>query len=247
MKSKGLNTFVKVLLVFLVILLFFEIFNDLIKAILLFAGLFFTFVPQKISKNNSTFIIAIGIMMLVVSLFSTISAWILAIILFVFLLGENQPLLNTVRESLFETSKNLKENEFVTVKFKDEVKEKVNKKRTTWLGGERKDSDIYEWEDINYTKLAGTTVMDLGNTIVPKGENIIMIRKGFGDVKILVPDEVAVSLNLNVFIGKIKIGEDKLTVNNETIQWRSKRFDDTSRQIKIVSSVLLGKIEVIFI
>jgi len=247
MKSRGLNTFVKALLTFLVILLFFEIFNNLTNTILLFAGLFFIFVPQKIAKNHSTVIIVIGVMMLVVSLFSTISAWLLAIILFIFLLGENQPLLNTVRESLFESSNNLKENEFVTVKFKNDVREKVNKKRTKWFGGERKDSDIYEWEDINYTKLAGTTVIDLGNTIVPKRENVIMIRKGFGDVKILVPEEVAVSLNLNVFIGKIKIGENELTANNETIKWRSRRFDDTSRQIKIVSSVLLGKVEVVFI
>lgn len=247
MKSRSLNTFVKVLLIFLVILLFFEIFNNLMSVILLFAGLFCIFMPQKVSKNNSTVIIVLGAMMLIVSLFSTISAWLLAIILLIFLLGENQPLFNTVRESLFERKNKLTTNEFVTVRFKDKVEETVNKKRTKWFGGERNDSDIYEWEDINYTKLAGTSVIDLGNTIVPKRENIVMIRKGFGDIKILVPEEVAVSLNLSVFIGKIKIGEDELTVNNETVKWQSKRFEKTSRRIKIVSSVFLGEIEVVFI
>ena len=74
-----------------------------------------------------------------------------------------------------------------------------------------------------------------------------MIRKGLGDTKLLIPEEVGVSLDLSVLLGKVKIGNDHLDLKNETLKWQSATYPESSRKIKIVLNALIGEVEVIFI
>lgn len=55
-----------------------------------------------------------------------------------------------------------------------------------WIGNQRIGSNVYEWDDINFTIISGDTIIDLGNTLLPKTDNVIMIRKGFGRTRVLV-------------------------------------------------------------
>ena len=46
------------------------------------------------------------------------------------------------------------------------------------FANERIGNNIYEWDDINIDLISGDTIIDLGNTLLPKEDNIIIIRKG---------------------------------------------------------------------
>lgn len=188
-----------------------------------------------------------GAMMVVLALLSTRPSWVILCIVVIFKVGENQQLFNTVKEPLFKKEANWREKEFISVRFRENQEETVKKIRRKWFNNDTFGDEVYEWEDVNITKMAGDTVVDLGNTILPKENNIVMIRKGFGDTKLLVPEEVAVSLDLSVLLGKVKIGDEELVLKNETLKWKSSRYGDSSRKIKLISNVLFGEIEVIFI
>src|SRR5699024_5235272 len=100
---------------------------------------------------------------------------------------------------------------------------------------------------INFTKLIGNTIFDLGNTLLPKDNNIILIRKGIGKTKIIVPEGIAISLNISMLIGKVRIGNEEIDLKNETFHWYTDNYQENNRKIKLVSNVLIGEVEVVFL
>ncbi|MGC3124522.1 cell wall-active antibiotics response protein LiaF, partial [Enterococcus faecalis] len=74
---------------------------------------------------------------------------------------------------------------------------------------ERIGNNIYESDDINIDLISGDTIIDLGNTLLPKVDNIIIIRKGFGRTRILVPLGVAFLLEHSTFYGTVRFEEEK--------------------------------------
>lgn len=237
----------KIIMGLLAIWMLYELVTDWWWVMVCIGGLSLIIGSFIVKTKNEDITLLIGVLMVLFSLLSTTAIWIILASIVVFKVGENQKLFNTVKEPLFKKEAEWREKEFISVRFKENKDETVKKNRRKWFNNDTFGDEIYEWEDVNITKVAGDTVVDLGNTILPKESNIVMIRKGFGDTKLLVPEEVAVSLDLSVLLGKVKIGEEELALKNETLKWRSGRYEHSSRKIKLVSNVLFGEIEVIFI
>ena len=43
-----------------------------------------------------------------------------------------------------------------------------HKTKQQWIGNERIGNQVYEWDDINIDIFSGDTIIDLGNTLLPK-------------------------------------------------------------------------------
>jgi lia operon protein LiaF len=114
-----------------------------------------------------------------------------------------------------------------------------------WFGSKSYGSDTYEWDDINIINLVGDTIIDLGNTLLPKEDSVILIRKGAGRTRILVPMDVGVVFEHATLAGTAKFEGQEYKLSNETLKVYSKEYEESSRRLRIVSSTLLGEIEVI--
>lgn len=248
MRKENIENIVLIFLMMIsVVFILLEIVNNVSSTGLFLGGLAIIILSKKLAKQSLKEYVIIGSIMIILALIQTVSAWITLVLLIVIIAGKNQHLFNTVKDALLKHDHSIIDNEFISIKLNQYKERPIKRIRKNWIGEEKKDTDIYEWEDINYTKLAGDSVIDLGNTIIPKGDNVILIRKAIGNVKILVPEEVAVSLDVSVFLGKIGIGEDELMSNNEVIKYRSDHYDDSSRRLKVVTNVILGNVEVVFL
>lgn len=241
------NRLFNVLMGLLGIWMLYEIIDSWFLIACLTGGVFTVLFANQYAGEKKEVPVIFGVVLILIAILSTSAIWIIMIIAVIFKVGQNQKLFNTVRGPLMKKEDGWREREFVAVKFSKNREETAKKIRRKWFGDDTYGREIYEWEDVNFSKIAGDTVIDLGNTILPKEHNIVLIRKGFGDTKLLVPDEVAVSLDLSVFLGKVKIGEEELDLKNETLKWRSSRYENSSRKIKLVTSVFFGEIEVVFI
>lgn len=217
--------------------------------VLFLLGLFLMIFPDKLLKKNhkQENLFWLGLILFVLSIFFTSAAWVILIVLLIFKVGEDHKMFKTIKDPLTKKQPKWREKDYVSFQFKEEQEETVKLSRKKWFGDDSIGYDIYEWDDINFSKAMGDTVIDLGNTILPKKENIVMIRKGLGDTKLLIPEEVGVSLDLSVLLGKVKIGNDHLDLKNETLKWQSATYPESSRKIKIVLNALIGEVEVIFI
>lgn len=236
-----------ILIMILILLFAIELFSSRTSFILIILGILLIALHDRVSSRRPEIPLVIGGVSLLFGLLSTKMIWILIILVLVIFVSQNPELLSILKEGL-QKKASWKNDEFVLVRFREgrESLAKVQKHR--WFGDDRLTQEkIYAWEDVNYTKIYGNSVIDLSNTVLPKGENIVIIRQGIGTVKILVPKEVTISLNVSSLMGKLSVGEDELFLRNESVIWQSEKFQPTSRKIKLAINILFGQVQVIFL
>lgn len=138
-----------------------------------------------------------------------------------------------------------KKKQMIIVEVSESEAKNGRRFRRPWIGNERIGSNIYEWDDINFSIISGDTIIDLGNTLLPKEDNVIMVRKGFGRTRILIPFGIGIMLEHSSLRGQAIFEGQRYVLRNESIKLYSDDFDENQRRIKIVTSTLMGEIEVI--
>lgn len=238
----------KIILGILALLMFYESFSDSFTLLLMTIGIVSLFLRNSMGEKNENTLLIIGVSSLGLALLFSRFILIFLILLIIFLIGQFPEFYQIARKGLKKQRDVFKSSEFIMVKFDEVKKDTAKLERNQWFGNDdRTTDDIYSWSDINFTKLIGNTIFDLGNTILPKDQNIIIVRKGFGNTKILVPEEVSISLDVSILAGGLIIGEEEISMKNETFKWQSERYETNARKIKLVANVLVGEVEVVFL
>ncbi len=175
--------------------------------------------------------------------------FLITLILMILYFTNNHPELSELFKDVFSEKSNKKgNNDFIIVDF-DQTPHVPNKiKKNKWFGNDEQSLEsIYSWEDLNYTKLIGNSIFDLANTLLPREQNVILIQQGIGNVKILIPEGTAVSIDFSGLVGKFTLNHSEYHILNENYKWYSENYLIQERKIKIVVSILIGELEVIFL
>lgn len=243
------KTFYKVIMILLSVWLLYEIVHSSLLVTIMVLALIFLFLyktsPKQSNKRSGYLWWSIGLF-LAAFLFTT-AFWAILVIFLLVELNSDQKLLETIRDPLFRKEQYWRDKEFISVEWEEKDDKEMRMYRNNWFGDDNLGNDVFEWQDKNYQKIMGDTFYDLGNTILPKKENTLLIRKGFGDTKILIPRDIAVSVDVSVALGKVIIDDEEFDLKNETIKWRSKNYNTVQRKIKIVSSTIIGEVEVVYL
>ncbi|MBC1921047.1 Predicted membrane protein [Listeria grayi] len=207
------------------------------QLLLFFAvGIFFLFMSRKInitSKQEKSYII-IAIFFLLISVLVTttfkISLVIVGIFAIIYYINRKRApqllMLQTKEPGERQTGK----EHFV---------------KNQWFGNQRMLDVVYEWDDINIHTGIGDTIIDLGNTVLPTGESIIMIRSISGKIRLLVPFDLGVCIEHSAVFGHLQYEKQYMTMQNNTVKYYSDNYNDAVRKVKITTSVLFGDLEVI--
>ncbi len=128
-------------------------------------------------------------------------------------------------------------------------KEPILRKETLFanqLFGQQKTPEHgYEWRDINIQAGIGDTIIDLSYTVLPRGETVMFIRNVIGNIRILVPYDIEISVNHSVIVGSSEILEFAETkLFNQSVQVQTPGFDHADQRIKIFTSLFIGDLEV---
>ncbi|MCF6139233.1 cell wall-active antibiotics response protein LiaF [Pseudalkalibacillus berkeleyi] len=117
--------------------------------------------------------------------------------------------------------------------------------KNTIYGRQTTSDQVYEWQDVNIQCGIGDTVIDLANTVLPKGESVIVIRSFIGNVKILVPYEMDVSVSHSVIAGTGSVlGYNEPKMVNQTVSFQTEGYDRAQQKVKIITSMIVGDLEV---
>jgi lia operon protein LiaF len=113
------------------------------------------------------------------------------------------------------------------------------------IGRQSTPQAIYEWEDVNVQGFVGDMVIDLSQTVFPKGEALIFVRHLLGNVQVLVPYDMEVSVHVSVVVGTVDIFQMvNERVVNESIIFQTADYPEVEQKIKIVTSMVAGHVEV---
>ena len=114
-----------------------------------------------------------------------------------------------------------------------------------WVGKQRTHEHVYEWNDVNIQAGFGETVIDLSYTVLPKGESIIMIRNIVGNIQVLVPYELEVSIQHSSMFGSATIFDyEEPGLFNKVLSYKTNGYEEASEKVKLVTSMFAGDLEV---
>ena len=140
-----------------------------------------------------------------------------------------------------------KKNRLALIRFQEDKLE-VKPSRNQWIGASThdNDSDFYAFDDINIIRLTGSDTIDLTNVIVSGKDNLIVIRKVFGPIKIMVPIDVAVKLEVSTIYGSVRYFDfEEYDLRNESIKLWRQEDEDSLKSVKIIINTLAGDVEVV--
>lgn len=106
----------------------------------------------------------------------------------------------------------------------------------------------YEWQDVHVQSFYGEHVIDVTETVLPKGTSFISIRQSLGKVTVYVPYEVPVRLHYATIIGEANIlGRGVQRLWNQSVVLKDGYLDDVTyaSELVITVSTWIGDIEVI--
>lgn len=124
----------------------------------------------------------------------------------------------------------------------------VRREKNRWLGDLHHFASHYDcrFDDINLFRMVGKDTIHLEEVILTNHDNVIVLRKGFGDTKIIVPVDVAVSLKVNSMYGQLIFFEQPIRdLRNESISLVTSDFKRSNKSVKVVIANLVGNIEVV--
>lgn len=114
-----------------------------------------------------------------------------------------------------------------------------------FLVGYSKSPDaIYDLDDMNFQFGLGDVTLDFSNTFIPEGETVIMIRGIVGKIHLMIPYDIELSIQSSALVGRLHILESSDRFFNMAKKYRTKDYEQGTRKIRIVASVLVGDIEV---
>ncbi|WP_017471102.1 cell wall-active antibiotics response protein LiaF [Amphibacillus jilinensis] len=114
-----------------------------------------------------------------------------------------------------------------------------------WFGKQQTGAKPYQWQDINCQTLFGQTIINLNQTVLPKGEPTLVLHHLVGTITLIIPYDVEVSIHHSVLAGSVDIfgyGDDRIV--NRTVHYRTKNYQTAPQRIKIYTSMIAGQIEV---
>lgn len=211
--------------------------------ILMIIGVLSVVFALKNNKKNGfgSFSLIMGVILIVISVINSPAFWLMVVfgILFVGLKGVEISGVDLTQRAPW------KKKQMMIIETTNVESKNGKKFKRPWFANERIGSNVYEWDDINIDILSGDTIIDLGNTLLPKDDNVIIVRKGFGRTRILVPLGVAVMLEHSTFYGNVTFENEKYHLKNESLKLYSDSYDSNPRRLKIMTNTLVGDVEVI--
>lgn len=129
------------------------------------------------------------------------------------------------------------------------TKAKVNRKKpyikNRLTGNHRVVNEVFEWDDINIQCGFGNTIIDLGMTMLPPGDSIVLIRGFIGNIHLIVPFDASITVNHSAISGKLKIfNHEEELLNSNVIYYTDENNEVSTRRIKIITNVAFGDVEV---
>jgi lia operon protein LiaF len=117
--------------------------------------------------------------------------------------------------------------------------------QNVWFGRQQTPEHVYEWNDINIQGGIGDTIIDLGNTVLPKGTSVISVRHILGNIMIQVPYDIEVSVHHNGLAGAITIFDRAEPRSiNQSVYYQTSEYDHAPQKVKIITSLAVGDLEV---
>jgi len=118
--------------------------------------------------------------------------------------------------------------------------------KNTFLGDQQLNHEGFRSDDINIHTGIGTTEIHFENTVLPKGDTIVIIRGFIGSTKLYVPYDAGVSVEHACLFGQTDLFGNHKIGFNQNVKVVNDSYQDAPRRLRIYTSIVAGDIEVMY-
>ena len=138
-----------------------------------------------------------------------------------------------------------KENEAVVLDVDEDIE--IRQEKTRWIGDLHHFSKQSRgYRDLSMLRVFGNDTLHLEEVAICDWDNVIIIRKGFGNTKIILPIDLELHLQINTLYGDLKFLDLPVRkMRNETLDIETVNYRRSHRSIKIVIVGIVGDVEVV--
>ncbi|MFD1019944.1 cell wall-active antibiotics response protein LiaF [Thalassobacillus hwangdonensis] len=207
---------------------------------LIFSFVFFglmTYVGWKrYARSWGKVVFWVGLVILILTIINTMAVRFLVLVFGIMLL---------VYYSRSKSQPSRTEPSFTEEPFMEELYEVEPLFRHKLFGDEKTSDTAYEWRDIHIHGGIGDRVIDLSNTVLPKGVSVISIRQMVGNIVIHVPYDMEVSIHHSAVLGRSEIlGKHHTKLLGQQVAYQTEGYGVAASRVTITTSLISGNLEV---
>ena len=116
--------------------------------------------------------------------------------------------------------------------------------RQTVLESFKSDKEPWELKDTSMWNVVGEIYMDMSLVMLDQKETTVILQGVFGDVDVIVPEFVGVSVNASVLVGQINVGPERETGLVNKVIWQSPNYETSDQKVKLLVSYIVGDIDI---
>lgn len=127
---------------------------------------------------------------------------------------------------------------------KRERKNSSNVKQKQLIGDIRLGKTPWYIEDLHTWVGIGDMSVDLTTAMLKEGENTIDLTGIIGDIKILVPENLPIKVNVDVKLGEVKVFNNRQSGTNRYVTYESENFEIAEKKVAIYIKLSIGDVKV---
>lgn len=106
------------------------------------------------------------------------------------------------------------------------------------------DKDAWVLKNMSLWSVIGEINMDMSLALMEKEETILILQGIIGDIDIIVPEDLGVSVSASVLFGQVDVGNEKEAGVMNKIVWQSPNYDSSENKVKLILSYIIGDIDI---
>jgi lia operon protein LiaF len=99
-------------------------------------------------------------------------------------------------------------------------------------------------KDSSIWYIIGETNIDLSLAILEKKETTLILQGVIGDIDIIVPEDIGISVNASVIFGQIDAANYKEAGVMNKLMWQTPNYESCSHRVKLMISYIVGDIDI---
>ena len=105
-------------------------------------------------------------------------------------------------------------------------------------------SDAWQVQNEDIWMFAGDVKFDLRQAVIPPGETVLRVTAFAGDVDLIVPREVGVTISASGFAVNARLGADKVERFFSTASLATPDYANTERKLRLIALHFAGDVDV---
>ncbi|CAM3758255.1 cell wall-active antibiotics response protein LiaF [Marinicrinis lubricantis] len=104
--------------------------------------------------------------------------------------------------------------------------------------------DPWVLQNMSVWSLIGEIHLDLSLALAEEKETTIILQGIIGDIDLIVPEEMGISISSSVIFGQIHIVKEQDAGLLNKVHWKSDNYEQSEYRVKIMTSHIIGDVDV---